>query len=162
MGEENLKSIENIGLKVFFEMNDSLAQQIYELESNIFDQPYSLEKIKRESSAKSQLIIVMCYVDDIPAGYKIGYEMSSRLYYSWLGGVSKDQRKKGLARLMMDKQHELVKLKGYKMIRTHTQNRFRQMLLFNIQYGFDITGLFKSENDDEPTIILEKSLLNPI
>ncbi len=147
-----------ITVKEFFQVNDEIASYIFQLESAIFDDPYSKEKILRESAKKHELIVLICFDGERAVGFKIGYELTGRLFYSWLGGVDPAYRGQGIARLLMDHQHQLVSNRGYKMIRTHTQNKFREMLIFNIKYGFDISGVFKTSTDDEQTIILEKEL----
>lgn len=85
--------------------------------------------------------------------------MTSDLFYSWVGEVVPQHRNKGLALELMKKQHELVTQMGYKVIRTHTENRFRTMLIFNLKHGFDIVGISQSETDGRQIIILEKHLL---
>ena len=52
----------------------------------------------------------------------------------------------------------LVKESRYKYIRTHTKNKYRDMLLLNIKHGFDVIGVQTKLKDTEPTIILEKEL----
>jgi addiction module HigA family antidote len=91
-------------------------------------------------------------------GYKIGYEMTSRLYYSWIGGVLSSMRGRGIARKLMEIQHDEIKKRGYSCIRTHTRNKYREMLVLNIKSGFDIIGVYKSDHDEKQTIMLEKVL----
>lgn len=55
----------------------------------------------------------------------------------------------------MKKQHEWCQMNGYSKVQTKTQNRFREMLLLNIRFGFDIIGYHMS-NEGGPKIILEK------
>jgi hypothetical protein len=58
----------------------------------------------------------------------------------------------------MMKQHQLLKEMEYKYVRTHTKNRYRDMLLLNIKNGFDVIGVQKKVKDTEHSIILEKEL----
>lgn len=131
---------------------------VYELEKEVFPSPYSKEKLMREASVKNNFTIFVAFIEDKAVGYKAGYEMTARLYYSWIGGVSPNFRNQGIAQELMDKQHREVQKFGYSSIRTHTKNTFRQMLILNIKNGFDIIGVFKSERDDLQTIMLEKDL----
>lgn len=45
-------------------------------------------------------------------GFKIGYAMTSKRYYSWLGGVALAQRRLGIARELMAQQHARVTERG--------------------------------------------------
>lgn len=58
----------------------------------------------------------------------------------------------------MKSQHEWCAKSGYKKIQTRTKNRFRDMLLLNIQFGFEIIGIHDSD-EGGPKIILEKKIL---
>lgn len=89
-------------------------------------------------------------------GYKIGYEQNSGQFHSWLGGVHPEYRKQGIASEMMRLQHEWCKGHGYNTIRTHTRNKWRDMLILNIRNGFDIVGTV-TENG-LPKIIMEKTI----
>ena len=72
---------------------NAVADIVFSLEKEVFESPYSKEKLIREASVKNNLSIFVTYVDDISVGYKAGFEISSRrLYYSWIGGVSPRSR----------------------------------------------------------------------
>jgi hypothetical protein len=47
---------------------------------------------------------------------------------------------------------------GYTTVRTHTHNKFRDMLILNIRCGFNIVGLVSESADSEPTIVMDKPL----
>jgi hypothetical protein len=46
---------------------------------------------------------------------------------------------------------------GYEVVRTHTKNKWRSMLILNLRHGFDVIGTY-TDNRGEPKIILEKRL----
>ncbi len=98
------------------------------------------------------------YIEDQPVAFKLGYEIDQTEFYSWLGGVIPDYRGLGIAADLMRHQHQWCQENGYKKIQTKTQNRFRDMLLLNIRFGFEIIGMHDS-NEGGPKIILEKKLL---
>lgn len=58
---------------------------------------------------------------------------------------------------LMRRQHEWCRSHGYRVIRTHTKNKWRDMLILNIRHGFDVIGTYTDEKG-EPKIILEKRL----
>jgi len=148
----------NFDVKIYHGFSEELLDSMCDLENRIFDEPYSREKLKRKCSTKPGLIGLIAFKDGQPAAFKVGYEMSERLYYSWLGGVAPEYRRQGLARQLMELQHKVVTEAGYKTVRTHTFNKFREMLILNIRCGFNIVGVINDSADKELTIVLDKSL----
>ena len=148
----------NVEIKKYNQFDDSLIDEVYNLECEIFDSPYSKDKLKRESSVKNHLMILIAYIDGKAVGYKIGFELSARIFYSWIGGVVPGNRGKGIARQLMEKQHELIPEMGHKCVRTFTENKYKDMLILNLRHGFDVIGVYKSDHDEKQTIMLEKLL----
>lgn len=104
----------------------------------------------------SKFYLLIAYLDDQALGFKLGFELSPDVFYSWLGGVKPEYRRFGVATELMNRQHEWCRGKGYKSVRTKTMNHFRPMLLLNVREGFQITGTEESEIGLK--IVLEKSL----
>ncbi|MBF0315849.1 MAG: GNAT family N-acetyltransferase [Oligoflexia bacterium] len=102
--------------------------------------------------------MLIAYIGSTPVGYKIGYELSSKMFYSWIGGVIPKYRRKGFAKKLMKIQHEIVSNEGYSIIRTSTENKFKHMLILNLKSGFNIIGSYCSDLKKELTIMLEKKL----
>lgn len=92
-----------------------------------------------------------------PIGYKIGYLRKEGHYYSWIGGVDPAWRGHGIASRLMRDQHAWCLAQGYKTVRTHTSNHWRNMLILNLRHGFDIIGTLTDEQG-QPKLILEKRL----
>lgn len=90
--------------------------------------------------------------------FDISFEISSRIFYSWIGGVLPEYRGKGIAKALIKKQHALIPALGHKCVRTFTENKYREMLILNIKSGFDVIGVYKSDHDEKQTIMLEKML----
>ncbi len=151
--------MEKIEIKVFKEINDHLLDILEHLENGIFDKPYSREKLKREASVKNNLLILIAFDgSEKPCAYKAGFEISARIFYSWIGGVLPQYRGKGIAKALIEKQHSLIPSMGHKYVRTFTENKYRDMLILNLKSGFDIIGVYKTEHDEKQTIMLEKTL----
>jgi ribosomal protein S18 acetylase RimI-like enzyme len=148
----------SIEIKTFKKLNDDIINDIFSLEEVIFDKPYSKEKLLREADVKHNLLVIIAYESSRPVGYKIGFELSSRLYYSWIGGVHPDYRGQGLAKKLMEKQHSLIPQFGHTCVRTYTENKYKEMLILNLKSGFEVIGVYKSDHDDKQTIMLEKML----
>ena len=151
----------NIEYKSFETVNEEQLQQLYELNTQIFSEftePWSKEKIAQTVQNMSGCHLIFAYQDNKVVGFKGGYRHSGRRFYSWLGGVLKEFRGHGIAKEMLILQHQYAKEFGYEVVETRTKNRFKNMLIANIKFGFQITGTTMSPGDTEPVLILEKNL----
>lgn len=147
----------NISYQKFIsEPPKEIVEEITTLHREIFGGPgHWLEKLNSEE----RVLIYVALVDDCVVGYKIGYALDDQVFYSWLGGVRPDCRKLGIASELMRRQHVDLQALGYEVVRTKTMNKWRGMLLLNIQTGFDVL-----ETEVDPRgqlkIVLEKKLLS--
>ena len=57
----------------------------------------------------------------------------------------------------MVRQHAWCREQGYSVVSTRTKNKWRNMLILNLRYGFDIIGTY-TDDQGEPKIILTKTL----
>ncbi len=96
-------------------------------------------------------------IEDQPVAFKLGYRRTETEFYSWLGAVLPEYRGLGIASDLMQDQHAWCKSQGYQTIETKTQNRFREMLILNIKFGFDVIGTHDS-TEGGMKIILRKKL----
>ncbi|MFK8139077.1 MAG: GNAT family N-acetyltransferase [Bdellovibrionales bacterium] len=140
------------------ELTEDLLGEIFQLEKLIFKAPYGKKKIKSKLARNQRHILLIAKRQNEIVGYKFGYEKSKELFYSWIGGVSPSHRKNGIAKALMVEQHKLAKARGYRSVQTATKNQFKNMLIFNLKIGFEITKLVDKEGETSPIIILEKSL----
>lgn len=99
----------------------------------------------------------MCHLEETFVGFKLGYEKSPDTFYSWLGAVNPEFQGWGFGRALMAEQHHWCRAHGYKMIETKTMNKWKNMLLLNLKFGFQIVDLDKSK-PDEIKIVMTKSL----
>jgi len=129
--------------------------QIYRLYEEIFQVPstYVEERIEKVE----QLLVLCAFDGEQLVGFKIGYEEKSDEFYSWIGGVHPNYRKKGIGTELMNMQHRMLIEQGYKTVLTKTKNKWRNMLILNLRHGFDIIGTY-TDSKGEPKIILRKSL----
>lgn len=116
----------------------------------------SPRSLQRRLRGRRRLLLA-AVAEDRVVGYKFGYEDSPGRFYSWIGGVNPAWRRQGIARRLMDRQHEWARQRGYPRVRTHTANEHRNMLLLNIVAGFDVIGTLINHKG-EGRIILEKQL----
>lgn len=145
-----------VDIKIFTAFDDKILADIFTLEEAIFDKALGADYILADSKNRHNLYGLIVYDDGKPVAYKVGYEASPKVFYSWLGGVLPNHRGQGIAKRLMQQQHEFARECGYKRVRTHTFNKFKTMIILNIKTGFDIVGLTHSAHEDGQKIILER------
>lgn len=133
-----------------------ILKKIEECYASIFEQINSQKFAKRISEVDYLLINLALHKDKI-VGFKIGYQIEPKKFYSWIGGVNKDFRKRGIADELMKRQHNWCKNNGFQIVQTKTKNSFKPMLILNIKNGFDIVEVY-TDKQGEVKIILEKTL----
>ena len=106
--------------------------------------------------ARMPILTGLAIDDERVIGCKLGYERKPNHFYSWLGCVDPTYRGRGIAAELMRQQHDWCQQNGYQTIRTQTYNQWREMLVLNIQAGFDIIGTV--QNKRGLAIVLEKVL----
>ena len=135
---------------------DTILKELLHLYETIFDDA-KLDFFIDRITSKTDVIIVLTYFENSPVGFKIGYRYNETTFYSWVGGVLTDFRRKGIAQKLAKKQEELIKEKGYKKLRTKSMNRFKPMLILNIKNGFDIVQVYTNTSGQQK-IVFEKEI----
>jgi GNAT superfamily N-acetyltransferase len=115
------------------------------------------EKVYRDKIADKPNLILIAEIGGLAAGFKVGYEREGN-WYSWLGGVHPDFRRRGVARLLADRQDEWARAQGYPTVTFKTLNRLRNMLRFGIDRGFNIIKVEEYEDVLENRIWLRRDL----
>jgi predicted GNAT family acetyltransferase len=133
----------------------SILEEIIDLHKRIFG---GSDDLVKKMETKPQLLVNVALNDSQVIGYKIGYELDKRKFYSWLGGVDARFRGQGVASKLMEQQHKYLKENGYRIVQTKTMNKWRCMLILNIKSGFDIISTYTNEKGLHK-IILEKNLV---
>lgn len=131
-------------------------QLLVNLYSSIFEDAqidFFIERIKQ----KKDVLSIIAYENDIPIGFKIGYQYNQTVFYSWVGGVLPKYRKRKVASTLAFSQEKWAKKKGYSKLRTKSMNRFKPMLIFNLKKGFDIIQVYTNESK-QTKIVFEKTL----
>ncbi|PTJ81456.1 MULTISPECIES: GNAT family N-acetyltransferase [Mammaliicoccus] len=143
-----------IHIKEFYNtLPESKNKELSKIHNEIFD---TNENLNDKFLSKNKIIILVAYKEKAIVGYKIGYEMDSSTFYSWLGGVEKNNRNHGIAQKLMDKQVSILKSKRYEKIQTKSFNKWKSMLILNIKNDFQIRNCYPDNNDS--AIILEKDI----
>ncbi|MEM9836186.1 MAG: GNAT family N-acetyltransferase [Bacteroidota bacterium] len=129
---------------------------------SISDQVPELVRPHRASVYEQRLrgvphLILVADIDLAPAGFKVGYERDG-YWYSWMGGVLPNFRRRGVAKALAEAQEAWAKNHGYPHVTFKTRNSHRRMLQFAIGRGFQIIGLEERENVADHRILLRKWL----
>ena len=85
-------------------------------------------------------LLCRALVGDELIGFKLGYRRGPTLFYSWLGGVDPDFRRRGIADALSLLQHDTLATRGYRFVETRTRAANAAMLIVNLRAGFMITG----------------------
>lgn len=125
------------------ELYEELPLDVLEGVQWVHEQVFEGSRLKPEKLiGKLQLFVLVYKVEQTVAGFKIGYEQEDGVFYSWLGGVHPQFQGRGIASALMRMQHEEARKRGYKRIRTYSQNHRKAMMITNLKHGFDIVGTF--------------------
>jgi len=136
-----------------FELALNILNQIPE-----FSEGFSIEEF--EKRLQHDALILIAFYNGIPAGCKIAYDrFGNKIFYSWLGGVLPEFRRKNIAKTLSEKMEEMAQIRGYEFIRFKTRNKFTSMIIFGLKNGFRIIDFIPKEDEMESQIILQKRLL---
>lgn len=136
--------------------NPQTLTKIAEFYQSIFATT-DLEKLHNRINSAENLFTLLAFSGEKLVGFKLGYQIDSVKFYSWIGGVKSEFRKLGIAQELMTRQHSWCLKKGFQIVRTKTKNSFKPMLILNIKSGFDVIELQRNERN-EIKIVLEKNL----
>ena len=102
------------------------------------------------------LSCVEARADGVLIGFKLGYAVTARRYYSWLGGVDPGWRRRGIAMELMRRQHDWIRSRGYASVETETVQDNHAMAALNTLVGFNAVGM--KFTGSKPRIIYRKVL----
>ena len=142
------------------DIKNSNIMTVWKLSNQIeeFDNPYGIEEYKSRLTNVRHKILV-AYFGDIPVGFKVGYAKSNKVFYTWLGGVLKTYRTKGIAKSLANVQEAWVRSEGFNLIELKTRNIHKRMLIFALSNGFYITNVEPQLDPKQNRIYLEKRLI---
>lgn len=107
-----------------------------------------------------QYLILIAAVHGFPVGTKIGYERDSDgSFYSWLGGVLPEFRRRGIARALANEQEAWARNQGYETICVKTRRKHIAMLDFLKNDGFAQVGEIAKIPAEESRVLFEKSMI---
>jgi len=111
------------------EIKEDRLETVVELSEKVpeFHDPHGLV-VYQNRLKNVPAIILVAYVDEQPAGFKVGYEKDG-YFYSWMGAILPKYRRLGLARKLAEQQEAWAKAKGYPHVTFKTRNRLKSMLI---------------------------------
>ena len=101
----------------------------------------------------------MAKVNGGAVGYKLGYALSSSVFYSWLGGVIPAYRQMGIASSLSQQQEDWARKSGYEHVEVKSMNRYPAMLQLLISSGYRITGYEDRGDENTSKICFSKTLI---
>lgn len=103
-------------------------------------------------------LALAAYIDNQPAGFKLGYAENEQTFYSWLGGVVPTYRRMGVAKALIEAQEHWAINAGYTCINVKSMNRYPGMLRLLIGTGYMIEGYEANGEPMEAKILFSKAL----
>ncbi len=115
-----------------------------------------LDSLKWRLEQMPDVTVFITEIDSRLVGFKAGYATASDRYYSWLGGVDPDFRRQGIAKKLMNQQHEWLYTSRFQLLETHVEQNNKVMVQLNLGSGLAITGFFLK--DSKPNFVMQKNV----
>jgi GNAT superfamily N-acetyltransferase len=124
-----------------------------------FDHPYDEAEYLRRLKGVKHLILT-AQVEQNAVAFKVGYDrFRDGSFYSWMGGVDPNYRRKGLATALADYQEEWAIRQGFRCVRIKTYHQHNHMLQFAQERGFRIVRIIPNKVESETILWLQKELV---
>ena len=118
----------------------SVVDELESLNSGVFES-VAPRYVSWRMSSMPDVSAFLAIADDKIVGFKVGYAMSQRKYYSWLGGVHSEFRRRGIASELMERQHKWIAARGYTVVETSANQENVAMAQVNLRHGFAVCGI---------------------
>ena len=90
---------------------------------------------------RHDLTFLLAFEEDEPIGFKVGYGETEATFYSAKGGVLEGHRRRGIARLMLERLVEKAREMGYRRFAYDTfPNKHPGMTVMGLAEGFRVTA----------------------
>ena len=143
-----------------FHIHEDKLDDAFMVSRNIpeFDDSYEISEYSKRLNSTVHLILT-AYDDHNPIAFKIGYHRhSDGSFYTWMGGVLPNYRRKGIANNLADHQEAWAKKKSYNSIKVQTRSKHNAMLTLLINRGFQITNRNEKTSNSNTHIWMSKPL----
>ncbi|WP_342607159.1 GNAT family N-acetyltransferase [Vibrio tritonius] len=123
-----------------------------------FDGRNTRERLNERLSGIPHLIL-LAKIDGQIVGYKVGYQLSSLEFYSWIGGVIPSHRQQGVASELRRYQEQWARTSGYQFITVKSMNEYPNMLRLLIASGYQITDYEAGQTPTSGKIVFQRELV---
>ncbi|MEZ8143636.1 MULTISPECIES: GNAT family N-acetyltransferase [Enterovibrio] len=113
-----------------------------------FSREETLVSLKKRIGDKPFLVLI-AEQDGESCGVKVGYQLDEDCFYSWLGGVTRKGRRRGIAQALLHSQERWVAQHGYTSLRVKSRNCFAGMLCLLLNNHYLIEHLEKKDSLDQ-------------
>jgi predicted GNAT superfamily acetyltransferase len=107
-------------------------------------------------AGRKNIYLQIARLDGAAVGFKLGYQERPKYFESWRGGVIATARGRGIARAMMQAQHEWCASEGFKIIQTVCQAENQAMISLNLSMGFMVVGSYLDRGEVLKVILQKK------
>ncbi|MFC1550429.1 GNAT family N-acetyltransferase [Candidatus Neomarinimicrobiota bacterium] len=146
-----------------FTIKEDSPNEAYEISLKIpeFSDPYKIDEYQQRLNHRDHLVLLAFDNSERKAvGFKVGYELTSDIFYSWMGGVLPKYRRHGIAESLANYQEDWARKRHYKIIQMKTREKHKAMIAFSLRRGFIIKSRINNQFPAETRLIMEKLLLN--
>lgn len=100
----------------------------------IFDDDHIIKTFERDD-----LLMLVARTDDTAVGFKLGYRLDPRSFYSAKGGVRDSYRRRGIARALLYAMLDVVRDRGYdRFVYDTFPNKHPGMTVMGLSEGFRV------------------------
>ncbi len=136
------------------QLKDAIAVSRQILE---FDPPYEIDEYQKRLTTEHLILTAIDHHS--PVGFKIGYDrFGDGSFYSWMGGVLPEFRRKGIAGQLAHYQEDWAREKGFTSICLKTRRKHLKMITFLLKRGFVISEEIKKIPIEETRVWMIKEL----
>ena len=107
---------------------------IRRLNVDIFDEEHIIKTFERDD-----LLILVAHSEDTAVGFKLGYQLDPRSFYSAKGGVRAPYRRQGVARALLYAMLDVVQARDYdRFVYDTFPNKHPGMTVMGLDEGFRV------------------------
>ena len=138
-------------------LTTEMFSDVLNLYAELFEDA-DLEFFKNRFVNQPEIYSVLAYYKNMLVGLKIGYPIDAVVFYSWIGGIKLNFRKKGIGSQLAILQENWAMQEGFKKLKTKSMNCFKSMMILNLKNGFDITKIYTNEKG-QTKVVFEKLIV---
>jgi GNAT superfamily N-acetyltransferase len=120
----------------------AVLESFVALNESLFGFGETAEQLGWLMEQERQVLLLLASVDGRHVGYKMGFRREPGTFESWRGGVLPEARRRGVARVLMERQHDWCAEAGFRFVQTAVSADNVGMLVLNLHSGFRITGSY--------------------